>query len=509
MTTSRGTTDRGIPSGGVGTPGSGRKPLLRLPSTLALTGIRTRILLGFVVMLAIATVASLVVAREVLQSRLHERIDSDLAQEAKELRKIAAGKDPATGRRFGQNAGRIFRVYFDQNSPSTGEVVLTFVNGSAFLRSRSVSSSSSSSYRLDADARLVSHWKVLAAPERDSVDTPAGNVEYLAVPLKGDGRVLGTFVVAAFTDVLQRPYNDAFVAAGVVGVAVLLIGSLLAWRMAESVLRPVSALTQTAQGISETDLTQRIEVRGHDELAGLATTLNAMLDRLERTLSSQRRFLDDAGHELRTPITIIRGHLELLEDDPEERQATLALVMDELDRMGRMVNDLILLSKAERPDFLKPEAVEVAGLTDEVLTKARALGARDWRLDAHGDGVITVDRQRLTQALVQLAQNAVEHTQEGDEVSVGSAVEGGEGRFWVRDDGPGIAPADQERIFERFERGGARKPSGGSGLGLSIVRAIAGAHGGRVELLSGPGAGALFTIVVPVDGPRRARKEEV
>ncbi len=504
MGTSRDATDRGGASGGVATGDSERKPLLRQPSRLALTGIRTRILLGFIVMLAIATVASVVVAREVLQSRLHERIDKDLAQEAKELRRIAAGKDPATGRRFGQNADRIFRVYFDQNSPSTGEVVLTFVKGSPFLRSRSLSSS----YRLDADAQLVSHWKRLAAPERDSVDTPAGRVEYLAVPLRGDSRVLGTFVVAAFTDVLQHPYNDAFVAAGVVGVAVLLIGSLLAWRMAESVLRPVSSLTQMAQSISETDLAQRIEVRGHDELAGLAATLNAMLDRLERTLSSQRRFLDDAGHELRTPITIIRGHLELLEDDPEERQATLALVMDELDRMSRMVNDLIVLSKSERPDFLKPEAVEVAGLTDEVLTKASALGARDWRLDAHGDGVVTVDRQRLSQALMQLAQNAVEHTQEGDRVSFGSAVEDGEARFWVRDDGPGIAPADQERIFERFERGGARKPSGGSGLGLSIVRAIAEAHGGRVELLSGLGAGALFSIVVPVDGPRRVKKEE-
>ncbi len=508
MTTSRGTTGRGSPPGGAGTPRSGRKPLLRLPSRLALTGIRTRILLGFIVMLAIATAASLFVAYEVVQTRLHERIDSDLAREAEELRKIAAGKDPATGRSFGQNAARIFRVYFDQTSPTTGEVALTFVDGSEFLRSRSVSASSSPSYRLDTDEQLVSHWKALTEPERDGVDTPAGRVEYLALPLKGDGRVLGTFVVAAFTDVLQGPYNDAFLAAGVVGVAVLLIGSLLAWRMAESVLQPVSALTQTAQGISETDLTQRIEVRGHDELAGLAATLNAMLDRLERTLLSQRRFLDDAGHELRTPITIVRGHLELLEDDPEERRATLDLVMDELDRMTRMVNDLILLSKAERPDFLKLEAVEVAVLTDEVLTKARALGARGWRLDACGKGVITVDRQRLTQALVQLAQNAVTYTQEGDEVSLGSAVEGGEARFWVRDDGLGIAVADQERIFERFERGGARGPSGGSGLGLSIVRAIAGAHGGRVDLFSAPGAGSLFTIVVPVDGPRGTGKEE-
>ena len=504
MTTSTDTSDRpGASEGGV-KPDSGRASFLRLPSRLALASIRTRILVGFVVMLAIATVASVVVARGVLQARLHERIDADLSQEVKVLRRIAAGKDPATARAFGQNVERIFRVYFNQSSPSTGETVLTFVKGSPFLRSRSLSVS----YRLDRDAPLVSHWKGLAEPERGSVDTPAGRVEYLAVPMKGDDRVLGTFVVAAFTDVLQHPYNDAVLAMGVVGLAVLLVGSLLAWRMADSVLRPVRSLTQTAQGISETDLTQRIEVRGHDELAGLASTLNAMLDRLERTLSSQRRFLDDAGHELRTPITIVRGHLELLEGDPRERRETLALVMDELDRMSRMVNELILLAKAERPDFLKLESVEVSGLTDELLAKASALGARDWLLDTRGDGVVVVDRQRLTQALEQLAQNAVEQTHEGDKVSLGSLVEDGEARFWVRDEGLGIAPADQAKIFDRFERRGTRMLSGSSGLGLSIVRAIAEAHGGRVELRSERGEGAQFTIIVPVGGPHHATTEE-
>ena len=241
MTTSPDITDDPSAPEDVVKPDSGRSSFLRWPSRLVLASIRTRILVGFVLMLAIATVASVVVAREVLQSRLHERIDADLAQEVKELRRIAAGKDPATARPFGQNTGRIFRVYFDQSSPSTGEVVLTFVKGTPFLRSRSLSAS----YRLDRDALLVSHWKGLAEPERGSVDTPAGAVEYLAVPMSANGRVLGTFVVAAFTDVLQHPYNDAALATGVVGLAVLLIGSLLAWRMAESVLRPVRTLTQS------------------------------------------------------------------------------------------------------------------------------------------------------------------------------------------------------------------------------------------------------------------------
>ena len=248
-------------------------------------------------------------------------------------------------------------------------------------------------------------------------------------------------------------------------------------------------------------------MRGHDELAGLAVTLNAMLDRLERTLSSQRRFLDDAGHELRTPITIIRGHLELLEDDPEEREATRVLLLDELDRMARMVNELILLAKAERPDFLQTAPVDVGPLTGELLTKASALAPRAWAIDSEAGGTIVADRQRLTEALMQLAQNAAEHTREGDEIALGSVVADGEARFWVRDTGTGIAPADQTQIFERFERRGPRSQDGGFGLGLSIVRAIAEAHGGRVELRSGLGEGATFTIVVPVDGPPRSRRK--
>jgi signal transduction histidine kinase len=172
-----------------------------------------------------------------------------------------------------------------------------------------------------------------------------------------------------------------------------------------------------------------------------------------------------------------------------------------------MVNELILLAKAERPDFLQTEMVDVAPLTGELLTKASALAPRVWVLDSEADGTIVADRQRLTEALMQLAQNAAEHTEEGDEIALGCAIEGGEARFWVRDTGTGIAPADQTQIFERFERRGPRSKDGGYGLGLSIVRAIAEAHGGRVELRSDLGEGALFTIVVPVDGPPHPRRK--
>jgi two-component system OmpR family sensor kinase len=226
-----------------------------------------------------------------------------------------------------------------------------------------------------------------------------------------------------------------------------------------------------------------------------------MLDRLERAFGAQRRLVDDAGHELKTPLTIVRGHLELLEDDPEPRRETIALVVDELDRMGRIIDDLLLLAKHEQPDFLDLATVEVGMLTDELEAKLRALSDGAWIVESRGRGVIVADRHRLTQAMVQLGQNAVRHGGDGAPIAVGSAVSNGEARFWIRDAGRGIDVGDQARIFERFRRGTGLPRQEGAGLGLAIVKAIAEAHHGRVELKSRPGAGATFTLVVPVDQP--------
>jgi signal transduction histidine kinase len=228
-----------------------------------------------------------------------------------------------------------------------------------------------------------------------------------------------------------------------------------------------------------------------------------MLDRLEAAFRTQRDFIDDASHGLRTPITVVRGHLELLEDDPEQRANTIALVTDELDRMARIVNDLLDLAKAQHPDFLDLEVVDVEALTLDVVQKAKALGSRAWRLEAGRSGRIVADRQRLTQALLQLAQNAVRHTTEGQTVRIGWDVAEGTARLWVTDEGPGIPPEEHGRIFNRFARASrmSQDGSGGAGLGLPIVRAIAEAHHGRVDLQSASGEGATFTLILPVDQP--------
>ncbi len=150
-----------------------------------------------------------------------------------------------------------------------------------------------------------------------------------------------------------------------------------------------------------------------------------MLARLELAFVGQRQFLDDAGHELKTPLTVLRGHLELLDpDDPDEVAETRALLLDEIDRMARLVGDLILLAKTDRPDFLAPSPVSVERLTHTLLSKARGLADRDWQLDGAAEGIVVMDEQRITQAVLQLADNAVKHTETGDTIAIGSEIDG-------------------------------------------------------------------------------------
>jgi two-component system, OmpR family, sensor kinase len=463
-----------------------------------LSSIRVRLLAWFVMFLTVATVASVLVVRQILLYRLDQRIDHELVQETKELRVLASGSDPETGKPFAGRVRRIFEVYLARNVPTRNEALITFVDGEPFLRDRKVVP-----YRLDQDPDLVGRWATATETERGEVMTPAGPVEFLAVPVASSGGTSGVFVVAIFRDREAAEKTDPAIAGvAATGVIVLLIGSLLAWLLAERILTPVRKITQAARSISQSDLGRRIDVEGRDEIAGLASTFNDMLDRLEDAFKTQKHFMDDVGHELRTPLTIVRGHLETIDAEPKERTKVMALVADELARMSRLIDDLSLLARSERPDFLDLAVVNVETLTKDVRSKAEAIAPRTWELTEAGRGLIVADGQRVTQALLQLAQNAAAHTAEGDPIAIGSAIKDADARFWVSDSGPGVAADDRVRIFERFARGRAQRPnSDGAGLGLAIVRAIAQAHHGRIELESPPGQGATFSLVVPVDQP--------
>lgn len=380
--------------------------------------------------------------------------------------------------------------------------------------------------RLDRNKAFIAHVRSATAPVSGTWDTSAGQAAYAALPVRLPGvhgaAANGTLLVVEFRRELQHQADHLIRLLLTAGLASLALAGVVGWAVAGRVLAPVRAMRRTAERITGTDLTDRIEVSGNDDVAALARTFNSMLDRLQAAFTGQRQFLDDAGHELRTPITVIRGHLEVMGDDATDREATVELVLDELDRMARIVDDLIVLAKAEQPDFLTLGDVDLADLAVDVLAKAQALADRSWRLDGFADRVVRADGQRLTQALMQLADNAARHTSPGDVIAIGTEVRPADrGRSgaapgervlaWVRDTGTGIAETDQDRIFDRFYRGADRhRTSEGAGLGLAIVARIAAAHHGHVALDSTPGKGAMFTLdlpLVPTDQPQPAFDE--
>ena len=464
--------------------------------------VRVRILASYVLLLLITAIASVLVVRQLLLVRLDDRIEEELAQEVQEFKKLAGGDDPETGRPFGADSNRIFDVYLERNVPSEFEQLLAIPKrGEPRFRATERAN-------LTFEQSLVSGWRELRDTERGEIETVAGEVRYIALPLIVDRRNAGTFVVAHFTAGEREEVNEAVRILALVATGVLVLGTAFAFAVSGRVLSPVSDLRDAARSVSGANLRRRIEVDGDDELADLGRSFNAMLDRLEAAFSTQRDFIRDISHELRTPIAVVRGHLELIGEgavtDPGERAATISLVTGELDRMTRFVEDLLLLAKSEQPDFLRLETVPLEELCEDIEQNGRALVSdREWSVEVGSRASVVADRQRLTQALASLVRNAIEHTRPGDGIAVGADVESGTAKLWVRDTGTGIPRAEQSRVFDRFARGGAsRRRYEGSGLGLAIVKVIAETHGGAVSVESAPGEGARFTIALPVEGPQ-------
>ena len=458
---------------------------------------RTRILSWYIALMMLFMGLSVPIFYQLLSRQVDRRVRENLAEDVEALREFIEEKKANGEKTSESKAVDIFDSFLSTQIPEDDEYLITFLDGQLYR-----SSPRALPAVIRDDTELLNYWAQITQPkqgERQTTDSTIGNLLYRVQPLTIEGQN-GVFVAVHFTAGERQEVFDAVTIVVQVMFAVLVLALIFAWVASGQILTPLRSLSATALSISESNLTQRISVRGAGEIADIAITFNAMMDRLQTAFASQQNFVNDAGHELRTPITIIRGHLELLDDDPEERQITLDLVLDELDRMSRFVDELLFLAKAEQRDFLQLETVEVGSLTEKLYTKAQALAKRNWQLEAVGQGRIVADRQRITQAVMNLAQNATQHTAEADTVALGSSVDQKNARFWVRDTGTGIALKEQPGIFERFARAShSRRRSEGAGLGLSIVRAIAQTHGGRVELLSQVGVGSKFTLVLPLE----------
>ncbi|WP_461638746.1 sensor histidine kinase [Leucobacter sp. BZR 635] len=454
------------------------------------------------------------IGRSLSLATVEVEANAQITQEGEEfVRFVTEGVDPETTKPFA-TPERLLEVYLARQSVDKGELIIGIADGAPVGSLSGVTGyePSTAAGTAPSTAPDASILKTMTDPEHRSGATTLsdgepvrwGRVDFVV------GEQTGSLLVAQFTAADRAAVDRAVGTLAWVALAGLLLCSGVAWLVAGQILAPVREVYRVARGITEHDLTERVPVDGSDDIAQVAETFNEMLDRLEDAHRTQQQFVDDAGHELRTPITIVRGHLELLSEDPEERQATIRLVTDELARMSRIVSDLLVLARAQQHDFVRLADHDVAALTLDIEAKAQALGDRRWQLMEVAEGEAAIDAQRVTQAVLQLAANAVQVTDSGDRIRIGSRFEGaGADRrlsVWVADEGPGVSEEAAKRIFDRFVHGGhvtarsdtaGSSPRHGSGLGLAIVRAITDGHGGSAWVESTLGEGATFGIDLP------------
>jgi len=289
---------------------------------------------------------------------------------------------------------------------------------------------------------------------------------------------------------------------------VLFFASLaVGWVIAGRVLAPIGRITGVAREIQATDLSRRIRLQGpNDELKQLADTFDAMLARIDAAFAAQHQFLADASHELRNPLAIIRTNADvaLAEPDPlpDDLRQAMVVVKRASDRMARLVDDLLALARREAPTFAN-EPVDlgraVAEGSEDFLVAAETRGIVLDRAIAPGV-VVMGDQDALKRAVANLLENAVRLAPANSRIRLAVGSERGFAWIAVSDEGPGIAPEHQPRVFDRFWRSdkARSRADGGTGLGLSIVRQIARSHGGDVQLQSKLGLGSTFTIWLPV-----------
>ena len=330
---------------------------------------RTRILVSYVVLLALSALISTFAIREILLIRLDDRIRDAGLQEVQELESLlTVGEDPETNLPF-ESPKALFNAYLARNVPSSEEALLTFVNGELHRQELQRFPLTQLPAETLADfAALSTDLPGKGVRVTGSFDTDLGTAHYRVRRVDLDTGT-GAFVVANLPAKELEEIDELQTYGVAVTLGILLLASAVAYLIAGRALAPVRLLTETARSISQSDLTRRIRVYGAGDAAEMARSFNAMLDRLENVFRSQRQFTQDASHELRDPLTICRGHLELIGEDPEERRETIALVLDELDRMARIVDDLQLLAEAEQPDFLRSERVDLGLFAQELVTK--------------------------------------------------------------------------------------------------------------------------------------------
>lgn len=332
-------------------------------------------------------------------------------------------------------------------------------------------------------------------------------------PLRFRNQPIGIIEVAqSLAPVYENTQRLATLLVGGI-ILTLVLASLVGALLARNALAPIDRVTQTARSITRAgDLTRRLDPpKTQDEVGRLAGTFNEMLGRIEELFRSQQRFVSDVSHELRSPLTAIRGNIDLLRrggaDNPDERQQMFAAIDSETERMKRMVDDLLLLARADEGFKFQTQTVELDTILLDVYRQARVMAGDGIKvlLGNEDQAQVMGDPDRLKQLFLNLMDNAIKYTPNGGEVTLSLERDSEWVRVSVTDTGVGIPPQDMPRIFDRFyrvdksrTRDGSNGKGGGTGLGLAIAKWVTEAHGGRIEVWSEVGKGTTFTVWLPV-----------
>jgi signal transduction histidine kinase len=434
-----------------------------------------------------------VVALEVpLASSVADRIDAEVESQARDQANLVAA---SVADLLGRGSRRERERLVDTAAENVrGRVIVVDAQGD--LLADSEGAPPGRSYAGRPEIAAVLGGRPFDQRERSS-QTLGRTLLVTSAPVLSGTREIGAVRISQSVAAVDRAVRRAWVGLALIGLLVLGLGLLAGSVVAGQIARPMRRLDRAAQRVAEGDLAARATVEGSAEQRSLASTFNDMTARLERLVRSQRDFVADASHQLRTPLTGLRLRVEAARAESTEPDVDeeLDAALEELDRLGLMIDELLQLSRAgERATA--GERLELRELATRAAGRWEAAAAgREQRLTARadGDGAAWMSREDADRILDALVENALAYSPDGTEVEV-VTVPGG---FAVRDRGPGLAPGEEESVFERFHRGGAGRSAPGTGLGLPIARELARRWGGDVTLRARDGGGTVAEVTLP------------
>lgn len=510
------------------------------------TSLRWRIISWIVLVVFTALTAVIYITDAVRQSEIYEAANLTVTQEVQEFQRFTVEGTGSTSSQGYNDPAHLLEVYLSSQIPANNEFLFGIAGNGFIAQDLSKESRVTTTRELGKTDPIIQ--EVINSPDSAGVITHLEpySIHWGKVELGVEGSTdKNYFAILAFTQSAHedlRAQNQVLI---LIGAIALIIAVLVAWFISGQIIRPVQQVDDVARSIADSnDLSQRVPVSGNDEIARLSATFNTMLDRIDEAYKTQRQFVDDAGHELRTPITVVRGNLELLESsNPEQRARSIEICMAELDRMTRMVNDMLTLAvvDAGSAEFIAKKPTDVSELTIDIDDKAFVLSGGRTKVTSIAEGEVDLDPQRITEAILELVRNATKYSTPETPITISSHKDDKNLTLSVHNVGTPIPEAEMFKLFQRFHRGDTQavpasahstnntssnstnqqsdkstssasstpahnRLGKGAGLGLSIVQAIAHAHGGRVDALSDK-SGTTFSAIIPVESTESIKTE--